>query len=121
MEDASAVLSSFNPRQKRMLRLLTDIERAVGGLESQYRATDTTRIAKNIRDRIHRAVVASGTGTGKVNWPYTAGSVRNPGLELRGLGKPVSILKHLHQAHPKPGSAVHRPSSASGLLQQPPP
>ena len=64
-----------------------DIERAVGGLEQQYRATDTSRITKTIRDRIHRAVVASGTGTGTVNRPYTAGSVSNPGRSLKGLGK----------------------------------
>jgi hypothetical protein len=32
-------------------------------------------------------VVASGTGTGTVKWPYVAGSVRNPGLGLKGLGK----------------------------------
>ena len=65
----------------------TDIERAVGGLEQQYRTTDTTRIAKAIRDRIHRALVSDGTGTGTVNWPYASGSVSNPGRSLKGLGK----------------------------------
>ena len=67
----------------------TDIERAVGGLEQQYRATDTTRIAKAIRDKIHRGIVADRTGTGAVKRAFTSESARNPGLELRGLGKVV--------------------------------
>ena len=36
------------------------------------------------------------------------------------LRKPVTILKHLHQAHPKQGSAVHRLLQASGSARQQP-
>lgn len=62
-------------------------KRALGGFESQFRETDSTRFFKAIRDKVNRAVVADRTGASRVNRPFTGTSGRNPGLGLKGLGK----------------------------------
>jgi len=62
-------------------------------LEQQYkqelenRATDSVKILKNVRDRIHKGLVSDRTGTGTVKRTFTGKSASNPGVELKGLGK----------------------------------
>lgn len=68
--------------------------------------------------------------TASVERPAVLGAKRTTG-EFRSwrvdspfgwqLPSQTSGLKHLHQAHQTQGSAVHKPSAASGLLQQLPP
>ena len=61
--------------------------RALGGLESQFRETDSSRFIKTIRDKVNRSIVADRSGTGRVNRPFTRTDLRNPGRGLKGLGK----------------------------------
>ena len=62
-------------------------------LEQQYkqelenRATDSVKILKNVRDRIHKGLISDRTGTGTVKRTFTGKSTSNPGGELKGLGK----------------------------------
>ena len=65
----------------------SSIERSVKGLEQQFRTTETTRIVKTIRDKVHRGIISDRSGTGRVNRTFTSVSARNPGGELTGLGK----------------------------------
>ena len=62
-------------------------KRALGGFESQFRETDSSRFIKTIRDKVNRSIVTDRSGTGSVNRPFSRTDLRNPGRGLKGLGK----------------------------------